>query len=209
MTKKTIHGWFIAAIIYFALLIIFGITLSALDQSDKRILFSTFKDLTPLLISIPAAWLGYCVQRRSAYLQQLRSLWSKLIDAVQSSIQHTHIKQPSQAEHSDILVKLSSAIDEVRSLFCNLGETDKDVGLYPFEPLKDIYGLIEKLSYGKDFSSDKGNEVRKKVFALWKDVRQEFLKEFDREEPTFPHSHWADLEKCRVYEEHDIPKTPT
>lgn len=209
MTKKTIYNWFIAAIIYFALLIIVGIALSIVDQSDKRILFSTFKDLMPLFISIPAAWLGYCAQRRSAYLQQLRSLWSKLIDTIQSAIQYTHTECPSQAEYLSILVKLSSAIDEVRGLFCNIGETDNKIGLYPFEPLKDIYGLIEKLYYGDKFSSKEAIEARKKVFALWKDVRQELLKEFDREEPTFPHSHWADLEKCRVYEEHNIPKTPT
>lgn len=209
MTKKTIHGWFLAAIIYFIALIILGVIFSIFDQSERRVVFSTFKDMIPLLISIPAAWLGYCVQRRSAYLQQLRSLWSKLVDAIQSSMQYTHLAQPTQQEYSIVLIKLSSAIDEVRGLFCNLGEMDKEVGLYPFEPLKDIYGLIEKLGYDNSFATDKADEVRKKVFALWKDVRQELLKEFDREEPTFPHSHWADREKCRVYEENAIPKTPT
>lgn len=178
-------------------------------MSDKRILYSTFKDLIPLLIATPAAWLGYCVQRRSAYHQQLRSLWSKLIDAVQSAIQYTHLEEPTQQEYSSVLVKLSSAIDEVRGLFCNLGEGDKNLKLYPFEPLKDIYGLLKTLSYGKRFDIDKATVERVKILKLWKSVRQELLKEFDREEPTFPHSHWVDPEKSHVYEENDIPKRPT
>lgn len=208
MTRKTIHFWFIAAVIYFAILIIIGVFISIADQTNNRVLYSTFKDLIPLLISMPAAWLGYCMQRRSAYLQQLRSLWSRLIDAVHSSLQYTYLSEPKQPEHLNVLLKLSSVIDEVRGLFCNLEESGGEGGLYPFEPLKDIYGQLKELGY-ENPSSEKKMNVRKRVEALWKDVRQELLREFDREEPTFSHSHWIDLEKSRVYEENNIPKTAT
>lgn len=208
MTRKTIHFWFIAAVIYFAVLIIIGVIISIADQANNRVLYSTFKDLIPLLISMPAVWLGYCVQRRSAYLQQLRSLWSRLIDAVHSSLQYTYLREPKQSDHLSVLLKLSSTIDEVRGLFCNLEETGGEGGFYPFEPLKDIHGLLEDLGYEKSFPAKK-DIAREKAWALWKDVRQELLKEFDREEPTFSHSHWLDLAKSRVYEENNISKTVT
>jgi len=170
---------------------------------------SILKDAAPFLIAIPAAWLGYCAQRRSSYLQQLRSLWSKLVDGVHSAMRYTDIVQPTQQEFLVILSKLGCAIDEVRGVFCNLDETGSNTGLYPFEPLKDMYVLIEKLGYGKEFRQGNPKDVCKKILALWKDVRKEFLKEFDREEPTFSHSHWDNIEKCKVYEDHNIPKTPS
>ena len=190
-------------------MVIVGVAASAIDETSNRIVFGTFKDMIPFLIAIPAAWLSYCIQRRAAYLQQLRSLWSKLIDAVQTAVQYTYKTQPSQEDFAVTLVKISIAIEEIRGLFKNLGETEHNSGLYPFEPLKDIYGQLLELGHSDTFARDNAKVVRKRIFALWKDVRREFLREFEREEPTFPHSHWADIAKTGVYHEHEIPKKPT
>ena len=88
-------------------------------------------------------------------------------------------------------------------------ETEADIGLYPFEPIKDMYGLIEGLGFGDSFKTCDSKKCRVQIFALWKDVRKEILKEFDREVPTFSHSHWADVSKSRVYDQHQIPKKST
>ena len=125
MTKKTIRKWFIGAIIAFILLLIVGIVISIFDCSRDRIVFSTFKDLLPLFLGIAAVWLGYCVQRRNAYQQQLRSLWSKLIEAVHYAIQYSCLDSPTQEQYSTVLAKLSIAIDEVRGVFCNLRHSNK------------------------------------------------------------------------------------
>ena len=210
MTKRTIRNQFIGAIVTFCCLIAVGIGVSVIDHSNNRVIFSTFKDLLPLVIGIAAAWLGFCVQRRSAYQQQLRALWSKLVEAVQSAIQYTTLNTPTQQDHNASLLKLSVAIDEVRGVFCNIDESKREKrGYYPFEPIKDIYGLIENLGYGDSFKANEVEISRKQIFALWSDARSEILKEFDREEPTFPHSHWKDIAKGRVYETHDIPKKIT
>src|SRR5688572_11484156 len=82
MTKKTLRYNFASAIIAFGGLLIIGITISLKDSTPNRVAFSTFKDLMPLFLGMAAAWLGLCVQRRSAYQQQLRTLWSKLVEGV-------------------------------------------------------------------------------------------------------------------------------
>lgn len=117
MTKKTIQFWFISVMIFLVVLILVGITLSVFDSTDNRKVFGTFKDLIPLAIAVPAAWLGFCFQRRAAYLQQLRSYWSKLVDGVQSAAQYTHLEYPEQKDYSAVLQKMSVAIDETRALF--------------------------------------------------------------------------------------------
>ncbi|HBG77852.1 MAG TPA: hypothetical protein DDW84_03235 [Phycisphaerales bacterium] len=209
MTKKTFQIYFRSAVIYFVLLVIIGILIAVFEKGDNRIIFTTFKDLLPLLISAPVTWLGFCMQRRSAFLQQLRSFWSKLVDAICNSIQYTKLSKPDQKEYAITLLKLSIAIDEIRSLFYNLPNGCNDKGFYPFEPLKDIYFLVEKLEYGDNFNPNVADETRGKLLILWKEVRHELLKEFEREKPTFSHSHWVEVEKSKIYEQEEIPKTPS
>lgn len=209
MTKRSIMKWSIWAVAYLAALVVDGILLSAFDSTEKRVVYSTFKDLMGPLIALPAAWLGFCFQRRITYVQELRATWTKLVDAVQTVLQYTRLSAPTTNDYFSAATKMSAAIDGVRGLFTNLDETDTDDGLYPFEPLKDIYGLLATLGVGTAFTDGKAQETREKVLALWKDVRRELLKEFDRERPTFPHSHWDDVRKSEVYLEHGIPRTPT
>jgi hypothetical protein len=207
MTKRSIKRAFLWVIAGFGALLVFGVVLSFSDKTDKRVVFTTFKDLLPLFLGIAAAWLAFCVQRRSAYQQQLRLLWSKLVEAVMLSTQYTRLTSPTEQQHREVLMKLSLVIEEVRGVFCNLGGAGTKRGLYPFEPLKDIHVLVEELGSGAQFKGADAERARSHISALWSDVRREILKEFDREEPSFPHSHWADLEKGRVYDEHGIERT--
>lgn len=179
------------------------------DTTNDSLIYSTYKDMIPFIIAIPAAWLGYCLQRRSSYLQQLRILWSTLIKAVQKANQYTYIECPTRDQYSETLCCLSAAIEEIRGVFINLVEKNRNISLYPFEPVKDIYGLIDDLGCDKKLTEAEKKDARNKIFALWRDVREELLKEFDREIPTFPHTHWAQPEKSKVYETHGIEKKPT
>ena len=206
MTKRSIRAAFLKTGLLLTALLALGVALSAFDKTPGRVLYGTFKDLMPLVLSIAATWLGFCIQRRTAFHQQLRVLWSSLVNAVQLAVAYTHDKTPTEQEYGAVLVKLSVAIDEFRGVFCNLGETETKRGYYPFEPVKDMHRLIAELGYGKDFKADGAAACRAHVLRLWEDVRKELLKEFDREEPTFPHSHWADLAKAQVYEQHQITK---
>jgi hypothetical protein len=207
VTRRSFYKAFRNVVIFFASMILVGVALSCWDPSQDRHYFSTFKDLIPFMIAIPAAWLSYFVQRRSAYLQQLRSLWSKVVDAVHAAIEYTNMHKPEQKDHANSIMKINVVIDEIRGVFCNLDETDENVGLYPFEPIKDIQAQIKELGWGEQFDEEKAKASNRRIWALWKDVRRELLKEFDREVPTFPHSHWVDLRKQGIYEKDQIPKT--
>jgi len=91
----------------------------------------------------------------------------------------------------------------------NLGEKNNKIGLYPFEPVKDIFGLISDLGCNKQLTEDERKTSRDKIFVLWSDMRRELLKEFDREVPTFSHTHWEQPEKSKIYDKHAIEKRPT
>jgi hypothetical protein len=145
--------------------------------------YDTFKDLIPLIFAIPAAYLGYCFQRRGSYLQSLRSLWSQLVTSVNNAIQYTHLESPTQEQFHKVLTELSIVIDELRGVYKNIGESTKYIGLYPYEPIKDIHKVISGLGFGM-YDEDVRSIARQQVVDHWRSIRSNFLDEFDRAEPT-------------------------
>ncbi|MHA6884640.1 hypothetical protein [Ralstonia pseudosolanacearum] len=166
-----------------------GIGLKLLDPFNKDApAYATFKDLVPLIIAIPAAWLGYCFQRRQAYLKDVRDLWSKLVLSVQDSIQYTHLSAPEQPDYARVLKGLSVTTEEVRAVFANVGEAERRIGLYPYEGIKNIHGEISFLGFGEGFSREKATLARQRIVVLWKALRWHYLTELERGVPAHPDS---------------------
>lgn len=169
----------------YGLAIAVGIGLKLLDPSNKDApVYATFKDLVPLIIAIPAAWLGYCFQRRQAYLKDVRDLWSKLVVAVQESVQYTHLRAPEQAEYGRVLKSLSVTTEELRAIFANVGEAEGRVGLFPFESIKEIHGKVSALGFGDQFKPETAAKARQEIVILWKKLRSHFLSELERGVPA-------------------------
>lgn len=154
-------------------------------------LFQTFRDFILLLVAIPAALLTDYFQKRNQFEDALRTLWSNVLDSVNEARQYTYRTEATEDEFRRILVSLSKSIDEVRSVYKNLGESKTETGYYPFESLKIIYKLFVELGYGT-LDADKKSEARKKLDHYWKNFKDSFLWEFDRPEPesfNTPHTY--------------------
>lgn len=190
MTKRQLKFWVFAVMSIYLLTVVAGIAIKYQFPSKDDPVYSTFKDLIPFLLAIPTAWLGFCFSRRLSFLAQLRTLWSHLVSAVQIAIQYTHLQQPTQEQYSEALREISMAIDEVRGSFKNVGEAEGKIGLYPFEDLKDIHKIISGLGFGDAFKSGEVAEARTQIGKCWGKVRQPFLSEFERHEPTKPSSRY-------------------
>jgi hypothetical protein len=167
----------------YALALGVGLTLRIVGPPTPTPYYETFKDLIPLILAIPAAYLGYCFQQRGSYLQSLRSLWSGLVIAVNNAIQYTYLESPTQGQFGKVLTDLSIVTDELRGVYKNIGESSNSVGLYPYEPIKDIHKAIRDLGFGC-LSENARITARWKVVGHWKSIRTNFLDEFDRAVPT-------------------------
>ena len=186
MTKsRLIRSFCIVGALYLTALLC-GIVFRVLDPSKEALLYNTYKDLIPFVIVLPATWLGYCLQQRISYMQQLRIIWSKLVATIQSANQYTFLEDPTPEQYSEILKQISISIDEIRGVFENLYVTADDVGLYPFEPLKDVWREIARITPGNAPDKEERKRIRETVFTKWKEMRIEFLKEFDRHVPASP-----------------------
>jgi hypothetical protein len=166
-----------------------GIGLKLFDPSNKDApVYGTFKDLVPLFIVIPAAWLSYCFQRRQAYLKDVRDLWSKLVGAVKDAIQYTHLNTPDQADFGRVLKTRSATTEEVRAVFANVGKDEFQIGLYPFEGIKAIHNTISHLGFGSPQDPNAASNACKSIVDQWKELRTNFLLELERGAPERPHS---------------------
>lgn len=183
MTRKQLKLTIFAVIGLYLVIIIAALFIYYNDTTCKKIHYQIFKDLIPFAIAIPAAYLGFCFQRRSSFLQSLRLLWTNLIISINAAIQYTHLAETTDIQYSQTLVLLSKSIDEVRGVYKNLNETDSKRGLYPFECLRNIHKTISNLGYGK-IDTVKAVEARRLIGHDWKDLQKSFLSEFDRSEPT-------------------------
>jgi hypothetical protein len=183
MTRRQLRRVTLLVMSIYALAIIVGLTLRLVGPPTPTPYYETFKDITPFILAIPAAYLGYCFQQRSSYLQSLRSLWSQLVRAVNNAIQYTYNDEPTPEQYGEVLTALSIVIDELRGVYKNFGERPGNIGFYPYEPIKDIHKAISELG-NKETDENRRALARKRVIGHWKSIRSNFLDEFDRAEPT-------------------------
>ena len=186
MTASRFRSNVLGVICVYVLMLTAGILLRVWFPGKDAPEYTTFKDLVPLAIAIPAAWLGYCFQRRQAFIKDVRDLWSKLVNATQEAVQYTHIQTPSQSEFAKVQKTLSVAIEEVRGVFTNIGESEENIGYFPFDGIKDIQRIISSLYFGEAVSIEKSTASRAEIIAKWKELRKKFLADCARGAPMRP-----------------------
>jgi hypothetical protein len=76
----------------------------------------------------------------------------------------------------------------MRSVYKNVGETSRMVGLYPYEPLHDMRRALQTLEprVNPDPSEEERRLVRNAVLRGWYALRERFLEELDLEPPDKP-----------------------
>ena len=153
--------------------------------------YQLYKDLMPLIIAIPAAYLAFAFQRRSSSLQALRSVWHHAVAGISAALRYTDTPMPTQEQHLEMLEKLSATIEEVRGVYKNVPAKGAPEGWYPFEPIKQIYQELRDLGFGGDATPAKRTVAREHIYAMWKPSRARLLAEFDRDRPTYHHAEYA------------------
>ncbi len=151
---------------------------------------SAVGDLIPLILAVPAVFLAHAFARRNSYLQALRDFWSRLVPTAQTVIQYTHLPDPQPANFASVQKKLSTAIDELRSVFDNVPLRNDSRGLYPYENLKDIKRVVDWLGVGKKRNDEEIHLARKVIIRLWQEMYHAMLSEFDRDVPENPVSRY-------------------
>ncbi|MCC6753262.1 MAG: hypothetical protein IT266_04675 [Saprospiraceae bacterium] len=183
MTKKRLVLNIALITAFYAAVILLGLLLKTADAQTQTSHYLVFKDLIPVMLAVPIAYLGFCFQRRSSFTFALRQLWSNMIHAVSLATIYTQKQTRTEDDYYKCLLALSKVIDEVRGVYTNIGESHKHLGSYPFESLKTIYDIVQKLPPSAQDEKEWAVAAQN-ILNNWKVIRKTFLSEFDRSAPT-------------------------
>ncbi|QJW88742.1 hypothetical protein HNV11_04780 [Spirosoma taeanense] len=185
MTRIILNRTICAVVLFYILCLILAAYLKLGTATQDY--YTLFKDLLPIIFAIPAAYLVFCFQRRNEYLKALRSVYSLLVQVNTEFTEYSYCTQKSDDKYYKLKSCISKVIEEIRSVYENIDEVfGAKEGLYPFEPLKEMYHEdLEELHNG-DFTEMTNLLIRQKHYKKWKLIRINFIVELERAQAAFP-----------------------
>lgn len=151
-------------------------------------LYGVVIDLSLFLAVAGAAYAAHLLQRRATFLRSMRDQWHRVVDAKAALTTYCDRQVTSTEEFIEALTVVSRAIDHMRIVYTNVGESAEDAGRYPFEALLDMRRALDSIDPRKHapVSLDQKARARVRAARAFYSLRERFLDEFEREEPQFP-----------------------
>ena len=150
--------------------------------------YEYLRDMSLLIATGGVAYITNVFQKRHSFVEALKEEWRDIIATKSALFAYTQLERPTLEQYIAAFCKLSETIDNMRSVYQNVGETDDLVGLYPFAPLHDMRRALQTLDPRKspDADADARNLVRDAILQSFYALRETFLEELDLEEPDHP-----------------------
>jgi hypothetical protein len=150
--------------------------------------YEYLRDMSLLIATGGVAYITNMFQKRHGFVEALKEEWRDIIATKSALFAYTQLERPTLEQYIATFCKLSETIDNMRSVYRNVGETDDLVGLYPYAPLHDMRRALQTLDPRKTPSPDAEarNLVRDAVLQSFYALRETFLEELDLEQPDHP-----------------------
>jgi len=150
--------------------------------------YEFLRDMSLLIATGGAAYIANVFQQRSGFVEALKEEWRDIIATKSALFAYTQLERPTPEQYLATFCKLSETIDNMRSVYQNVGETRDLIGLYPFAPLHDMRRALQTLDPRKTPAPDPETRalVRDAILQSFYGLRETFLEELDLEEPDRP-----------------------
>lgn len=150
--------------------------------------YEYMKDMSLVFVTVVAAYLASVFQRRSSFVESLRAEWRDIVASKSMLFTYTQIERPTRQQYLEAFCRLSETIDNMRTVYRNVGETTDLIGLYPYSPLHDMRRALQSLDPGKnaDIIPEQRRLARDAILQSFYALRESFLDELDPEEPDRP-----------------------
>ncbi len=192
MTRRTLKRHMARFVII--LLLIIGVAglakfapLFGYEKKWMTTLYGFINDMSLLIFTIGAAYLANMFQRRANFISNLKEEWHEIVRAKSSLIVYIDNPDRNVMDYLHAYQHLSQCIDYMRIVYRNVGETNKLVGKYPYEPLHDMRKSLESIDPRKGtYSQEQLILIRNEVWESFNALREHFLEELDLESPETP-----------------------
>ncbi len=151
-------------------------------------IYDYMKDMALVLVTVVATFLAGVYQRRQGFIAALKEEWRDIIQAKSALFSYTQLEQPTKAEYFAAFCSISETIDNMRTVYANVGETQGLIGLYPFSPLHDMRRALQSLDPAKVEAptAEQRKLARDTILQSFYALRESFLEELDLEPPDKP-----------------------
>ena len=150
--------------------------------------YEFLRDMALLIATGGVAHITNVFQHRSSFVAALREEWREIIEAKSALFTFTQMERPTLDQYLETFCKLSETIDNMRTVYRNVGETEELIGLYPYAPLHDMRRALQTLDPRENAAptAEQRKLVRDSVLQAFYAVREGFLEELDLEPPDRP-----------------------
>jgi hypothetical protein len=192
--KRTLKRMYavLAVVLAISLLAKFVDHISALRGSGIEAIlkdaYEYLRDMSLLIATGGVAYITNVFQKRHSFVEALKEEWRDIIATKSALFAYTQLARPTLEQYLETFCKVSETIDNMRSVYQNVGETKTLVGLYPFAPLHDMRRALQTLDPRKnpDADAEQRGLVRDAILQSFYALRETFLEELDLEEPDHP-----------------------
>ena len=140
-----------------------------------------------LFAIIFAAYIAYLFQQRSKSVDDLRRWWNEVVQAKSDLFVYCDKAQPTEDEYLKAFYKLSTAMDTLRLIYCNVGRTtDNPRGFYPFEQVRDLVDIARSISPSKSFSFEDRKKAKIAFDIIFQSLRHAIQFEASATPPDAP-----------------------
>ena len=153
----------------------------------RKDVYELLKDMSLLIATGGVAYISNVYQRRTAFLESLKSEWREILSAKSAVLTFLHKDAANHEEYVSAFMRLSETIDNMRVVYRNVGETDDLIGIYPYAPLRDMRRVLQTLDPRETAPTAEYRKLaRDTVLRSFYALRDEYLVELDLEEPDTP-----------------------
>lgn len=159
---------------------------SGLEAALKDV-YEYLKDMSLLIATGGVAYVTNVFQKRSTFIEALKEEWRDIIATKSLLFTYTQLEKPTLDQYLATFCKLSETIDNMRSVYRNVGETGSIIGLYPYAPLHDMRRVLQTLDPRRGSPDPESRALaRDAILQSFYALRETFLEELDLEEPDHP-----------------------
>lgn len=157
-------------------------------EGIARDLYDYLKDMALVLVTVVAAYLANVFQKRSNFVQSLEEEWRGIVRTKSALYTFCEKQYASTDDYLAAFCRISEAIDNMRIVYANAGETADLVGLYPYAPLHDMRRALQSIDPRKrsGIPTEERKLARDAILQSFYALRENMLEELDLDEPAHP-----------------------
>jgi hypothetical protein len=169
-------------------LVVIVLIISLIEYVSKTSASNTYVGGNATLFALlAAAYLAFCFQQRGKFIDEIRKWWCEIVGAKSAFFIYCDKGAPTADDFFDAFYKLSTAMDTLRLIYCNVDRTNLNrKGYYPFEQVRDIIDVARSVRPNVKPSDADRLQAKQAINLIFQSLRHAIQSEANATAPDDP-----------------------